>query len=185
MTGLDDFLPNFDFGERHQRHIQASPESAWRALTEITLGQLSITRPLVAVRNLGSSGSRLDQPLFRHGPLTMVLMNAPWYAVGGFISRPWQRSPTRQAITSLDELMAFDEPGWAVCLTDFRLRPTDRGTLLTTETRVACTDRRARRRFRLYWLLIRPFSGLIRRDMLSAAGRIAVAAERAHVQTPG
>jgi hypothetical protein len=41
-------------------------------------------------------------------------------------------------------------------------------TLLETETRVTCGDVASRRKFRLYWLLVRPFSGLIRRLMLRA-----------------
>ena len=42
------------------------------------------------------------------------------------------------------------------------------GDVVRTETRVLCRDRRARRAFRLYWLAIRPFSGLIRRRWLRA-----------------
>ena len=39
-------------------------------------------------------------------------------------------------------------------------------TEVITVTRVRCLTVRARRRVRLYWLVIRPFSGLIRREML-------------------
>jgi hypothetical protein len=49
-------------------------------------------------------------------------------------------------------------------------------TRLTTETRVACADAASRRRFRLYWLVVRPFSGLIRTAMLSAVAREATRA---------
>ena len=42
---------------------------------------------------------------------------------------------------------------------------------LTTETRVLLTDERSRRAFRRYWLVIRPFSGLIRRNWLTAIVR--------------
>jgi hypothetical protein len=44
-------------------------------------------------------------------------------------------------------------------------------THLVTETRVVCADPAARRRFALYWLLIKPFSAWIRRDMLQAIAR--------------
>jgi hypothetical protein len=49
------------------------------------------------------------------------------------------------------------------------------GTVLSTETRVLATDAAARRRFRRYWLAIRPFSGLIRRVWLRAIKRRAEA----------
>jgi hypothetical protein len=45
---------------------------------------------------------------------------------------------------------------------------------LTTKTRVLLTDDRSRNAFRRYWLLIRPFSGLIRRRWLAAIARRAV-----------
>jgi len=40
---------------------------------------------------------------------------------------------------------------------------------LQTETRVLLTSPDARRAFRAYWLVIRPFSGLTRRSWLRAA----------------
>jgi hypothetical protein len=50
------------------------------------------------------------------------------------------------------------------------------GETLSTETRVWAADPPARRRFRLYWLAIRPFSGLIRRLWLRAIKRRAESA---------
>lgn len=45
------------------------------------------------------------------------------------------------------------------------------GGELTTETRVFVTDDRSRRLFTGYWVVIRPFSGLIRRQWLAAIAR--------------
>ena len=65
------------------------------------------------------------------------------------------------------EFAAFDEPGWAKAAWNFRVEPAaGGGAAVTTETRVLCTDERSRRTFRCYWLLIRPFSGLIRHEIL-------------------
>jgi len=47
------------------------------------------------------------------------------------------------------------------------------GTRLATETRVHAADSAARRRFQLYWLVVGPFSALIRRRWLAAARRAA------------
>jgi hypothetical protein len=44
------------------------------------------------------------------------------------------------------------------------------GSRLTTETRVGASDRRALLAFRVYWLLVGPFSALIRRRWLRALG---------------
>jgi hypothetical protein len=37
---------------------------------------------------------------------------------------------------------------------------------VATETRIVCTDEASRRAFLRYWRVIRPFSGLIRLEML-------------------
>jgi hypothetical protein len=48
----------------------------------------------------------------------------------------------------------------------------DGRALLYTETRVAAMDDRARRAFRRYWLVVGPFSGLVRRRWLAGAERM-------------
>jgi hypothetical protein len=54
---------------------------------------------------------------------------------------------------------------------DVRAVAEDGGARLETETRIFLTDAGSRRRFAAYWLVIRPFSGLIRRFWLRAAQR--------------
>jgi len=54
-----------------------------------------------------------------------------------------------------------------------------RGTFLSTETRVVATDARTRRAFAAYWLVIRPGSGAIRRELLR------VVARRSELRVPG
>jgi hypothetical protein len=45
--------------------------------------------------------------------------------------------------------------------------------MLATETRVLCLDDSSRRKFKLYWTLIAPFSGLIRNEALRVVKRAA------------
>ncbi|MGI8428012.1 MAG: hypothetical protein ACR2OB_01590 [Solirubrobacteraceae bacterium] len=111
----------------------------------------------------------------------MLEITAPRYAVSGAIARPWQRHPQHRDIRSLAEFVRFDQPGWTKYLTDFRLEPHDGDVQLITETRGCSTDAWARRRFALYWTLIRPASGLVRRDMLITISRLAT---RTHEPIP-
>src|SRR5450432_3312647 len=60
-------------------------------------------------------------------------------------------------------------PGMARAVWNFTVEQVgDKQTMLATETRVSCGDDASRRKFRIYWLAVRPFSGLIRRIMLKA-----------------
>jgi hypothetical protein len=65
-------------------------------------------------------------------------------------------------------------PGTARVAWNFSISEQENGTSeLATETRVKCADATSRRYFRLYWALIRPGSGLIRRSMLRSIRRTA------------
>jgi hypothetical protein len=169
-------LTDAHFAESHQRRIDSDQATVWRALSQLRFEQLPITRALLAIRHLRSQPLPLDRPLFMDGPVQMLVLDAPNYALGGAIIQPWRRGSVRYPVASLADFAEFDEPGWAKCLTDFDLAPVNNATLLTTSTRVYCTDADARRRFRRYWLLIRGGSGLIRRDMLATVDRLACSA---------
>jgi hypothetical protein len=86
--------------------------------------------------------------------------------VFGQISRPWKVSASTGGTPAHrpEEFAEFDAPGYAKIAFNIRVEPygCDR-TLVTTETRTATTDPASRRRFGMYWRLIGPFSGLIRR----------------------
>ena len=80
------------------------------------------------------------------------------------IGRFWKLSGGLRKVEGREHFSSFDEPGYAKVAFNFRLEDGE----LSTETRIAGTDAHARRRFGLYWLLIRPGSGLIRREWLRA-----------------
>lgn len=164
-------MPEYHFRERHSRWIAAPVERVWQSLTSFTLEDLTITRPLVALRHLTAPTGSAAKPLFTDGPVQMLEVAAPRYAVGGTVARPWQRTPERREVASLQEFAGFAQPGWTKYVTDFVLEPRDDGVQLSTETRGYSTDRYAQRRFQLYWTVIRPASGLIRRDILATVAR--------------
>ena len=79
------------------------------------------------------------------------------------------RDPDRPR--TADEFLAYARPDTCKAVIDFRVGP----SLLSTETRVHVADPAARRKFRRYWRVIRPFSGLIRILLLRAARKRAEA----------
>ena len=146
-TPLEQSMPVYHFRERHSRWIDASPEQVWQALTTLTLDQLTLTRPLVAIRHFAAHTAAPTKPLFTDGPVRIFEITPPIYAVGGAVARPWQHRPERRDVASLEEVTRFAEPGGTKYLTDFHLQPRNGGVQLTTETRGYSTDSRARRRF--------------------------------------
>jgi len=96
-----------------------------------------------------------------------------WWIVLGLTGRFW--TPTGGLLPTHPTTWAAGPPaGSAQAAWSFELTEGDDGrTRLTTETRVRCADDAARRAFRAYWLLVRPFSGLLRLLMLRNVRRVA------------
>jgi hypothetical protein len=155
-----DALPEYHHREQHGVRVDAPPERALRAVREVTAREAPLLRFLFRLRGLPAGGERplLDQLV--EGAGFSARGDGTWTAVG----RPWR---VREGLRRVEDFDAFAEPGWAKLVLDF----TAADGRLATETRVYLTDARARRRFRLYWLAVRPFSGLVRRSWLKAARR--------------
>lgn len=158
-----DALPVYHHHERHAIRVAATPERALAAAREARLNDVPLVRLLFRLRGLraGPSGPIWDALLAEgfqaFGDDTVVLVGRPW-SPGGSLRR-------------VDDFVGFAEPGYAKMAMDLRSVPDGDGARIETETRVYLTDARARRRFRAYWLVVRPFSGLIRRSWLKAAKR--------------
>lgn len=91
----------------------------------------------------------------------------------GLVGKFWRPTGVLRPVDAAG-FRSLDEPGWAKAAWSFSLSDAGPGeTRLATETRVHCTDSASRRRFRAYWLVVRPFSGLLRRDALRTIRRAA------------
>ncbi len=171
---IDDFLPAYDVASRHSIAIRASAEDTYAAVLRCDLASSWVARMLFALRGL-SGGAPTTAVLDRVQRLGFVLLgeDAPREIVLGVVGQFWTRGHLR-AVTPR-EFASFETPGFAKGAWNFSVTPPADGTTsLATETRVLCLDGASRRKFRLYWTAIRPFSGLIRREMLTEIRRRAV-----------
>ena len=158
-------LPEFDARERHAIAVPAGAGGdALRAVHEVTPRDAPLLRALFRLRGLRAGAGRpLWEEMQRHGfavlgPHTLGAIGKPWRPRGALI-------PSNSL--SLERFRRFEEPGWAKMAIGFWVED----GLLVTETRVHLTDASARKVFRRYWLVVRPFSGLVRRSWLRAARR--------------
>jgi hypothetical protein len=162
MSRLDEFLPEYDARERHERRVPGTPELAVAAALGTPVAPDGLVRALFRLRGLADGGSVL-------GALRSIglkpLVEEPDCIVLGAAGRPW--SPRSR-------LVAFDTAGPGQIRIVFDITATAAGdgtSMLATETRIAAMDAKARRAFRRYWLVVGPFSGVIRRRWLAAAER--------------
>jgi hypothetical protein len=159
---LDDWLPEFDVREFHATPIAADPETAFAAALGIPVAPDALVRMLFRLRGLSRGGT--IESMFR-GTGFSELDRGPAHVVLGAAGRPW--SP-RAGLTAWDRA-GEGQVRMAVALW---AEPAGDGAVLATETRVAALGEGARRAFRRYWLVVGPFSALIRRRWLHAAAKV-------------
>ena len=188
---LDELMPRFDFVERHRIRVRAGPTEIFAALRESDLSGGALTRSLLALRAVPAAllafarspkaavaelrarrarrGGRLAD--FERAGFHVVAERPPEELVIGLVGRFWTpRGDLGRRVTA-ESFRAGPPPGQALAAWNFTVEARGDGrSELRTETRVWCAPD-SLLKFRLYWLLVRPGSGLIRRSMLRAIRR--------------
>lgn len=127
------------------------------------MSESPVVRVLFALRSLPSLGFKgkivpsIGFKVLREEPCREFVL--------GVIGQFWTLSGGLVDLDSHD-FHTFDTPGYAKGTWSFHVREDADTTHLTTVTRVLCLGSASKRRFRRYWKLIGPFSGLIRREAL-------------------
>lgn len=174
MSGiLDNLMPRFDVRERREIRIVASPERVYAACRNADLTSGMIPRLLMTLRGMSARGgaTRLGD-LERFG-FSVIAEDPPRAVVIGLMGKFWTPSGALCERVSTDDFRRGPPSGLALAGWNFSIeRVSASESLVRTETRVLCAPD-ARAKFRLYWMVIRPGSGLIRRSMLAAIKRTA------------
>ena len=139
---LHELLPEFEVREHHSVVLPVPPEEALRIALAAPVVPDRIVWLLFRLRGLPRGPRSIEE----------FATTAPFAELG--------RSGT--------EFVAGLSPGALRIAFDLRAEPGTGGSVLSTETRVHAFTPRARRAFRLYWLVVGPFSALIRRRWLKA-----------------
>lgn len=177
---MTELVPVPSFGEHYERVIGAPRAAIEYAMETVTVGQVRLLVPLMAVqarlaRPSGQTlpGLRRDQPLVDElGRGFEWFVREPGQHLFVMVGQPHRlRGGQGRRVGSLEGFAAFAEPGFCRTATEVRLIERSGRLLVSTDTVVDCTDAATRRRFAAYWLLIRPFSGAIRRSWLAAIDR--------------
>ena len=178
--------------ERHAIDVPVPPEDAYAALMQADIGSSRVVRGLMLLRGIPGrlragkwtipqTAGRVTVPSLDEHGFTKLAQDAGREIVFGLMGKFWR--PDGGVVPATAE--SFDQPlppGTACAVWNFSVRPQSGGAVVATETRVLCENRSARRRFRCYWAVVGPFSGLIRREMLKSVR--AEAMQRARARQP-
>ena len=166
---LDGILPEYQFVSRRQRLVKAPIDRVWTCILTSDFASLPIIRVLVRVRGIKVARPEvhsLMKTVHAHGFIELAVRQYQEIVIGG-IAKPWQAGGGIVPGLDAESFSEFKAPGTCASLLNLALKPaTAETTLVTTETRVQALSDYARRRFRVYWTLVRLPSRAIRSAML-------------------
>jgi hypothetical protein len=188
-SALDRIVPTWQFDERHETLVRATPAAVERAVREVTAREIRLFRLLTWLRSPRLPGRGEPESILApppDEPILAVALRSGFQALAQEPRRelvfgtlvlvpeelrelpPAELEKRRRAFTA-ERFAALADPGFAKAAMTFRWRDEGGGvTRLVTETRIFATDEGARRRFGVYWRLIYPGSSLIRYGWLAA-----------------
>lgn len=182
---IDSFAPEREFSLVRTAVVEADSGDAMAAVMGANLLASPVPRVLMWVRDLPNRvvarlkgvplGAIPAEVTFgdiaQEGPWQMLAGTPDREFVAGAIGRFWQRDYGWVDV-DVDEFGDYDEPDHAKTLVSFRLEPYGSSrTLIVYESRTVTTDEQAHRRFRWYWLALRPFFGVMMASALTAIRR--------------
>ena len=178
---IDSFAPNPDAVETHSISITASRGVVYQTLWSADLGSSLIIKALLGLRSLPEIALHPRRSWTRSRKITLqtlldagfgMLVEEPGREIVLGVTGKFWRPTGNLAPFKREDFDRPVPPGLARAVWNFSVKEDEPGrTILSTETRIVCGDDESRRKFRVYWFFVRPFSGLIRRLMLRAVER--------------
>ena len=154
----------------HRIGAKASPEKISRLIPEFDASESWIVRLLLFLRGIPKRTStgiegwkKMGFVVLEHQPDKEIIL--------GLVGQFWKSRGNIQSVTA-EEFVSFTRDGFVKATWNFKIIPADEShVVLETETRIYCTNENVRKKFGRYWFFVRPFSGLIRTEMLKIIKR--------------
>ena len=183
-------MPSFDIAARYRVGIAAAPTQVYATLLRADFSRPWVVRALMGLRlvpgllhsprlmwqRFGGARrtSRATLADLSHSDFVLLEQAPHREIVLGITGRFWTLATYVVPIPP-DRFREPLAPGLAQAAWNFEVTPTPAGADLTTETRIRCADPATLRRFRRYWRVVAPGSGLIRLAILRQVRREAIA----------
>ena len=167
---LDRWVTDPVIRTRHRRAAGAGPDALWAAAQTVRLRDVGPLGRIVRWRIPGIPAGTGFGELFRGAPF-IVLDEGPRHLVSGLVGRIWTLERDYPRLVGPSEFAAWDRPRMAKVVFAHWVEPTEDGSALHSEARVAATDRHARVRLRALWMVLGGFERMIGGEGLAAAAR--------------
>jgi hypothetical protein len=154
----------------HRREAPATAGELWATAGTVRLRDCRILGRLIRARIPGLQPSLTFNELFRSGPFNL-LDAGPDYVLSGLCGRIWTVRGDFALLPRREDFLTWDVPGTVRVLFASWAEPTDEGSALVSEVRVAAVDRRAARYVRALEPFVSAFQGLVGSEPLKIAAQ--------------
>ncbi|UYZ84407.1 hypothetical protein MTZ49_02200 [Entomomonas sp. E2T0] len=169
---IDIFLPSFQFSEKHCITISAPPDIIMDVIINNDPSADKLTKILMKIREFPMKlysfhrAKEIKEPFGFHSFLFLGSQESKEVTYG-LIGKFWQFNFGLVSVSTPLEFQQFSNKGVAKLVMNFVITErNDNTSILSTETRVFCPDKKIVMLFSPYWYLIRLASGFIRRRIL-------------------
>ncbi|CAI3927350.1 unnamed protein product [Commensalibacter communis] len=172
---IDKYLSYFQFKERHFIVVDAPTDKVFSHAIEYNTQEDLFYKIAICLREFPhrilNYKSYKSAKSFSMEQFTVLESNQE-EIVYGLLGRFWELNYGLIPFKNADEFIAFNTPKSAKLVFNFHVTSLKKcKTLLSTETRIYCTDKQSAYQFTCYWYIIRFVSGIIRRRMLKAIAK--------------
>ena len=160
-TLINKYLPKYTFKEFHEIVVNSPIENVYYVAKDFDLSKSKIITILFKIRRLPTKRLNLQNFIDDIG-FPNPEENYPYESLVGFCARA-----KIEKIPSYEDFSNNSIHPWLKVVWNFRYEKLEKEkTKVSTETRVLCVAPITKYTFGLYWSIIKPFSGLIRKKML-------------------
>jgi hypothetical protein len=139
---IDKYIEQYQYSARYEKNINASAKDCFLAAKHLDISPSLVTRLLLRLRGLPYKNASL-QDFIKNMCFTYK-----------------EEDPYNEFI--IDASQKGMKIYWNFYFKE--ISPTQ--TIVGTETRIYCLTLKTKRKFSLYWFFVKPFSGLIRKEIL-------------------
>jgi hypothetical protein len=162
----DKYLPKFHFQSAHTIQVNVPVEGIYPLLSNLKFKHSGITYWLMKLRGMNPP-EYFSTQWFEDSHFVKLEETQNQEVILGIIGQPWKLVGNLQKFQP-HEFIPFNNSEFIKATWSFEVVRLETQTVIKTETRILCGSEHVRRRFGRYWFFIKPFSGLIRRDILKS-----------------
>jgi hypothetical protein len=139
---INKYLPEYIYNEYHKTLVNASVMNCFLIAKNLDMGKSFITKTLMKLRGLPTQDLRLQ----------------------GFIKNICFTYLEENPYTEF--VIDASQDNIRIMWNFYFKKIAENKTLVSTETRILCLTKKSKSLFSLYWFFVKPFSGLVRLEML-------------------